>query len=181
MPVPACACPDGQFYAQMAGSSGPCNAYTSIAASAFLEPILTCTDVPANCVPPSTSLAPTSTHPAIPNGGVFSAIPTYPSTCNATTIIYSSTKALETGQIMIDPGSFGWGNAGTQWKFRAEGGVKIDRMNNTSNPGTSSLSGNPEASSENFTKDADGSWTMTVVPEMRKAHLYAEIHSICSG
>ena len=168
LPVTACACPDGQFYEEMAGGTGPCMYYTSIDASQFLEAILTCTDLSTSCIPAPTSTSPTSTISLIPDAGVFSVIPVYPSTCNATTITYSSTKALGTGQVMIDS-SIGWGKPGAQWDFRAGGGGKIDSLNNTSNPGTSIFGGNFEASSENFTKNADGSITMTVVPMMRTA------------
>ena len=140
---------------------------TSIDASEVVEPLLTCTDLSSSCIPASSSATPTSTIPPIPDAGQFSVVPTYPSTCNATTITYSSTKALGTGQVMIDS-SIGWGSPGSRWEFRAGAGVKIDSLNNTSNPGTSSYEGNPEASSEKFTAHNDSSWTMTVVPNMRK-------------
>ena len=69
---------------------------------------------------------------------------------------------------MIDP-SVDWGKVGSVWTFKAGGGASIDHLNNTSNPGTGSFSGNPEAAADNYTKMADGSWTLTVVPNMRKS------------
>ena len=142
--------------------------YTSIDASASLKVMSTCADAPSNCHPAATSTTATSTPPPpIPIGGQFSVLPTYPSTCNATTITYSSTQALTTGQIMIDSPQ-GWGSTSSQWSFNAGAGIRIDIMNNTGLPGNSSASGNPEAHSKKFTRHSDGSWTMTIVPEMRK-------------
>lgn len=74
---------------------------------------------------------------------------------------------MQTGQIVIDPGTE-WGKVRSVWNFKAGGGASITYLNNTSNPGTGKYGGNPTAAANNYTKKADGSWDMTVVPNMRK-------------
>lgn len=150
-------------------AQGPCGGYIGAPQDDVEIPrFLQCPSVssapPTNCIMPTSSAAPSSSMP--PDGGRFSVSPTYPKTCTASTIGFSSTQAMQTGYIYIDPGT-SWGKVGSVWTFKTGGGARLDNLNNTSNPGTGKYSGNPEPAADNFTRKADGSWTLTVIPNMR--------------
>ena len=168
-----CKCPDNTVYEFLSGPDvgDGCKAWIA-PDNQLVVPMLQCPEfdtTPTNCVMPTSTQSSVSLPPP---GGRFSVTPVYPKTCTASMIGYSSTKPLQTGQIVIDPGTE-WGTVGSVWTFSAGGGAKITYLNNTSNPGTSSYEGNPEASNENYTEKADGSWTMTVVPDMPTIPLIA--------
>ena len=59
------------------------------------------------------------------DNGPFTISPTYPPTCSATTVTYSSSLVMPTGSIDIDPGTYGMGKPGQEWTFAVSPGIVL--------------------------------------------------------
>ena len=73
--------------------------------------------------------------------------------CTAKTVTYSSEMAMATGSFVIDPGSYGMGEAGQKWTFSVSAGIILD----SDTWGDDGLH-----IGKSIVQNADGSYTFTV-------------------